>query len=52
MEPKDTSTRHFKLSLVKSSLRIVAGIFLMNGWIFEAGMFFAVAECVGIAEEM
>ena len=52
MEPKDTSARHFHISLIKSSIRIVAGIFLMTDNLVVAGGLLVVAEILGIAEEL
>ena len=52
MEPKDTSKRHFYISLVKSILRIIAGGFLAAGNLFIAGMFLIAAEVLGVAEEL
>lgn len=52
MEPKDTSKRHFYISLVKSILRIIAGGFLAAGNFFIAGMFLIAAEVLGVAEEL
>jgi hypothetical protein len=52
MEPKDTSEKHFRISLIKSIIRIVAGIFLMTGSLFVAGALFIAAEILGIAEEL
>lgn len=43
---------HFKFSLVKSGLRILAGATLMSGAFFGAGFLFIVAELLGIAEEI
>jgi hypothetical protein len=45
---------HFRISMVKSALRITAGIALLiagNG-IFVAGALIIFAEILGIAEEM
>jgi hypothetical protein len=45
--------KHFILSLIKSALRIAAGISLI--WpqnLILAGIFLIVAEAVGVAEEM
>ena len=51
IQPKDTSRGHFYVSLAKSALRIVAGIFLI--WpenIILAGAFLIAAEMLGILE--
>ncbi len=45
--------KHFILSLIKSALRIAAGISLI--WpqnLVLAGIFFIFAEAIGVAEEM
>ena len=52
IQPKDTSKGHFYVSLVKSGLRIIAGVFLMSGALWMAGMFFIGAELLGILEEL
>jgi len=52
MEPKDTSTRHFYISLVKSVIRIAAGIALVLGNAVVCGILFVIAEILGIAEEI
>jgi hypothetical protein len=43
---------HFKVSLAKSALRILAGIALVLGGIVVAGIAFIVAEILGIVEEL
>ena len=40
------------LRLIKSSIRIVAGITLCSGHIIPAGILLIVAELLGIAEEL
>lgn len=59
VQPKDTSKGHFYVSLVKSSLRIAAGIFFViagsaisNSWIFSGGILLIAAEILGIVEEL
>jgi hypothetical protein len=52
IQPKDTSTGHFRVSLVKSGLRIVAGIFLIDGNLLVAGSLLILAEGLGIIEEL
>lgn len=44
--------KHFQLSMVKSALRILAGLALLCGGIFAAGGLLIVAEMVGIWEEL
>ena len=52
IQPKDTSRGHFYVSLVKSGLRIVAGVFLLQGLFVQAGAAFILAEILGIIEEL
>jgi len=53
IQPKDPSMGHFYVSLVKSATRIAAGIALI--WpqsLILAGVFFIIAELLGIVEEL
>ena len=53
MQEKESHTNwHFKISVFKSILRIVAGIALMSESVVAAGCFFIVAEVLGIIEEL
>ena len=52
IQPKDTSRGHFYVSLAKSGLRIIAGLALAQGLLFEAGAFLIAAEVLGIVEEL
>jgi hypothetical protein len=54
MEPKESnSAKHFYISLVKSTLRILAGVVLMTSAnLVTAGALLVVAEGLGIAEEL
>lgn len=61
IQPRDTSKGHFYVSLVKSFLRIAAGValmlagsdfMLMASWLMVAGGLFIVAELMGILEEL
>ena len=52
IQPKDTSRGHFYVSLVKSVLRIGAGISLIMVGFPEAGTLLIVAEVLGIIEEL
>ena len=52
IQPKDTSKGHFYVSLVKSAIRILAGVALINGEFIIAGGLLIVAECLGIVEEL
>tara|TARA_Y200000002_G_C22164186_1_gene448382 strand:+ start:64 stop:225 length:162 start_codon:yes stop_codon:yes gene_type:complete len=53
MEQKESNSRkHFYVSLAKSAVRIVAGIFLITGDLVLAGFFLIAAEGLGIVEEL
>jgi hypothetical protein len=53
MQVKESKTNwHFNISIVKSALRIAAGITLCKSDIWVAGMLFIVAEILGIVEEL
>ena len=52
IQPRDTSRGHFYVSLVKSGLRIGAGIALIRGNLVTAGALFIGAEILGIVEEL
>jgi len=52
IQPKDTSRGHFYVSIVKSFVRIFAGIALINGSLIVAGISLIVAELLGIVEEL
>ena len=52
IQPKDPSKGHFYVSLVKSALRIAAGVALVNMAFVGAGALFILAEILGIVEEL
>ena len=52
IQPKDTSKGHFWLSIIKSGFRFAAALRLMQGDLIGAGVFFILAEILGIAEEI
>jgi hypothetical protein len=53
MQPKESNTNwHFRISVFKSILRIIAVIGLMSEYMVTAGCFFIVAEILGIIEEL
>jgi hypothetical protein len=52
IQPKDTSKGHFWISIVKSVVRIGAGLSLVAGGLVLAGTLFIVAELLGILEEL
>jgi hypothetical protein len=43
---------HQRISFVKSALRILAGVALIWGYTIDAGVFFIIAEVLGIVEEI
>ena len=52
VQPKDPSRGHFYVSLVKSVIRIGAGVCLIQGNLFFAGFLLIFAELLGIVEEL
>lgn len=52
IQPKDTSKGHFYVSLVKSAIRVVAGIALINSNLMLAGALIIAAETLGVVEEL
>lgn len=52
IQPRDTSKGHFWVSMVKSAVRVVAGICLITGNLLMAGVCLIMAEVLGIVEEM
>ena len=53
MQEKESHTNwHFRISVFKSVLRIIAGIALVSEYVTTAGCFFIVAEVLGIIEEL
>ena len=51
-EPKDPSNKHFRISMVKSVVRIVGFIALCTGNLLTAGLILVGAELLGIWEEL
>ena len=49
---KDHRYTHFTFSLVKSAVRIIAGLCLACGSIAAAGCAFIIAEVLGVLEEV
>lgn len=43
---------HKNISFIKSAIRILAGILLISGNFILAGVFFIIAELLGIVEEL
>ena len=53
MQQKESKTNwHFYISLIKSIIRMGAGVALMNSWLFTAGVLLILAETLGILEEL
>ena len=52
VQPKDTSKGHFYVSIVKSAVRIAAGIALIMGAFVVTGALLILAEILGIVEEV
>ena len=53
MQKKESKTNwHFRISLAKSFLRIIAGGVLCGGLLGMAGILLILAEVLGIAEEL
>jgi hypothetical protein len=52
IQPKDPSRGHFYVSLVKSVIRMGAGVCLIQGNLFFAGFLLIFAELLGIVEEL
>ena len=53
MQQKESKTNwHFRISLAKSAIRIVAGAMLVIENLYIAGLSLVVAELLGIVEEL
>lgn len=52
IQPQDTSRGHFYVSIVKSAVRIAAGIALIAGAFVVTGALIILAEILGIVEEL
>ena len=52
IQPKDTSKGHFYVSIVKSAVRIAAGVALIMGAFVVTGALIIIAEVLGIVEEL
>ena len=52
IQPKDTSKGHFYVSIVKSAVRIAAGVALIMGAFVVTGALIILAEILGIVEEL
>jgi hypothetical protein len=53
MQEKESKTNwHFRISIAKSFLRVLAGVTLMQSHIITAGALLIVAELLGIIEEL
>jgi len=52
MEPKESnSSKHFKMSMWKSGLRLAGCFMLFFGDVVATALLFAIAEILGIVEE-
>ena len=53
MEQKESkSSKHFKISILKSGVRMIGCGFLIMGSYTIAGMLLFTAECLGVVEEL
>ena len=52
MQPKDISKGHFYISIVKSFVRIAAGVACIKYGLLVVGGLLIVAELLGIVEEL
>jgi len=53
MQKKESKTNwHFGISIVKSGIRIMAGITLINDQVLLAGVLLILAEVFGVIEEL
>jgi len=52
IQPKDVSKGHFYVSIVKSAVRIAAGVFLIQSNLYAAGALLIFAELLGVVEEL
>jgi hypothetical protein len=53
MQPKESkSSKHFRISVLKSGIRMFGCTAFMYGSLFVGGCLFFIAECFGIIEEL
>jgi hypothetical protein len=53
MQPKESNSKtHFWISLIKSGVRMGAGLQLFKGDYVSAGVLLILAEALGVAEEI
>lgn len=53
MQEKESKTNwHFRISIAKSAFRLAAGLSLCVGDFVSSGIYFIVAEILGIVEEL
>ena len=53
MEQKESkSSKHFRISVLKSGIRMIGCSLFMLGNVFAGGCLFFIAECAGILEEL
>jgi len=52
MQPKESkSSKHFRISILKSGIRMIGCGLFMLGNVVAGGSLFFIAECAGIIEE-
>ena len=52
-QPKESKTNwHFRVSIAKSFLRVLAGVTLIQSHVITAGILLILAEILGIIEEL
>lgn len=52
IQPKEVSRNHFYVSLIKSGIRILAGLALIDSELIVAGSLLILAELLGVVEEL
>jgi hypothetical protein len=53
MQPKESkSSKHFKISVLKSGIRMFGCVALIAGSLVNAGCLLFIAECLGVIEEL
>jgi hypothetical protein len=53
MQKKESKTNwHFRISIIKSVLRMCAGVYLIIGDVYPAGCLLIAAEILGVVEEL
>ena len=53
MQPKESkSNRHFTVSIIKSFVRVIAGVALASSLFVTTGILLIIAEILGVVEEL